>query len=682
MALAATGPASARVRDGEGAEGGMTPTAIAKIRLVTAVATSPDGSRVAHLVSVPRIPFVEEDGPAYSELHILRADGRVAPYISGQVNISDIAWTPDGSAVSHLAKRGKDEKTSIYAIPHDGGEARKVLSFDTDVTSHAWSPDGRRLAFLAREPTPKEIEDRRKKGFTQEIYEESLQPTKVWVASVGEDGTVSGKPKALDLPGSASELRWSPKGDRLAVALAPTPTVDDGYMFRRVHVVDAETGAILAKIENPGKLGQVSWSPDGTLIAMVSGADIHDTSEGRLMVAPATGGAPRDLIPGYAGHVKGIAWRDAETLIYLADEGVESTIGEISASGGSPRTLLAPGRLVVSGFDVAGGAAAMTGETPSHPAELHVAKLGEPGAAIEPKRATNSNPWLKDVRLAVQEVVTHKARDGLELQGVLIRPLDEKPGQRYPLILSVHGGPEAHVSNGWLTGYSNPGQLAAAHGFAVFYPNYRGSTGRGVEFAKLSQGDPAGKEFDDLVDAVDHLIEIGLVDKDKVGVTGGSYGGYATAWCSTRYSERFAAGVMFVGISDKISKTGTTDIPNEEYLVHARKRPWENWMGMLERSPIYHAEKGRTPLLILHGKEDPRVFPGQSMEIYRFLKTLGNAPTRLVFYPGEGHGNRRAASRLDYNLRMLQWMKHYLQGPGGEMPAMELDYPDFAKDAS
>ena len=243
-----------------------------------------------------------------------------------------------------------------------------------------------------------------------------------------------------------------------------------------------------------------------------------------------------------------------------------------------------------------------------------------------------------------------------------------------PLVLDVHGGPESHVRNGWMTGYSTPGQILAAKGIAVFAPNYRGSTGRGVAFSKLGQGDPAGKEFDDLVDAVDHLIASGLVDGAKVGITGGSYGGYATGWCSTRYSDRFAAGVMFVGISDKISKTGTTDIPEEEFLVHALRRPWDDWTLLLERSPIFHTDKAKTPLLILHGKEDPRVFPGQSLELYRFLKVRSQAPVRLVLYPGEGHGNLRAASRLDYNLRMVRWFAHYLQGPGGAMPPVEVDY--------
>jgi len=164
------------------------------------------------------------------------------------------------------------------------------------------------------------------------------------------------------------------------------------------------------------------------------------------------------------------------------------------------------------------------------------------------------------------------------------------------------------------------------------------------------------------------------VDRSKVGVTGGSYGGYATAWCSTRYSDRFAAGVMFVGISDLVSKAGTTDIPMEEMLVHASRWPWEDWKLMLERSPIFYANKARTPLLILDGKEDPRVHPSQSLVMYRYVKVLSKAPVRLVLYPGEGHGIRFAAHRLDYNLRMIQWMEHYLKGPGGEPPPYEIEY--------
>ena len=148
----------------------------------------------------------------------------------------------------------------------------------------------------------------------------------------------------------------------------------------------------------------------------------------------------------------------------------------------------------------------------------------------------------------------------------------------------------------------------------------------------------------------------------------------AVAISAPSSADRFAAGVMFVGISDSISKCGTTDIPEEMFLVHHRKRLWDDWDYFLKSSPIYHADKHKTPLLILHGKADPRVHPSQSLELHRNLKIRGQAPVRLVLYPGEGHGNRRAASRLDYNLRMLQWMEHYLKGPGGAPPPYELDY--------
>jgi len=298
------------------------------------------------------------------------------------------------------------------------------------------------------------------------------------------------------------------------------------------------------------------------------------------------------------------------------------------------------GELVVLAIDVGGtGEAALVAQTPRHPNEVY--SLAAAGG--EAARRTTSNDWLADLRFAEQTVIRHEARDGLELEGILIHPLDYEPGRRYPLILSVHGGPEAHDRNGWLTGYSAPGQVAAARGFFVLYPNYRGSTGRGVEFSKISQADATGPEFDDLVDAVDHLIEIGLVDGERVGITGGSYGGYASAWGTTYYSERFAASIPFVGISNAISKMGTTDIPQEMYDVHHRKWLWDDWEYFAKASPIYYVTRNRTPTLILHGKEDPRVHPSQSLELHRHLKTLGQAPVRLVLYPGEGHGNRRSA---------------------------------------
>ena len=160
--------------------------------------------------------------------------------------------------------------------------------------------------------------------------------------------------------------------------------------------------------------------------------------------------------------------------------------------------------------------------TMSHPNEVFVLRSNE----NQPRRMTVTNPWLNEVEMGRQEVVRYQARDGeFEIEGMLIYPVDYQSGDRIPLITQVHGGPEAHYSNGWLTSYSMPGQMAAAKGYGVFYPNYRGSTGRGIEFVHSSQGDLAGKEFDDIVDGVDYLIERGIADPDRIGVTGSSYGG-------------------------------------------------------------------------------------------------------------------------------------------------------------
>jgi dipeptidyl aminopeptidase/acylaminoacyl peptidase len=299
------------------------------------------------------------------------------------------------------------------------------------------------------------------------------------------------------------------------------------------------------------------------------------------------------------------------------------------------------------------------------------------------RKVTQHNTWLNDVALAPQSTFMYEARDGEKVEGLLITPKGEAPEKGWPLILMVHGGPEAHYSDGWLTAYSMPGQYAAAKGYAVYYPNYRGSTGRGVAYAKQHQNDYAGKEFNDLVDGVDALAKAGIIDRDRVGITGGSYGGYASMWGATALTEHFAAAVAFVGISNQVSKFGTSDIPNEMHLVHSLKWPWEdNWMNLLERSPIFHAGKADTPILILHGEKDTRVHPSQSMELYRSIKVRTDTPVRLVFYPNEGHGNRHAAAQYDYALRLMRWMDTYLAEDATrqtEKPPFDLGLADKLK---
>jgi len=647
---------------------GLTLKQIAELKQVSDAAMSPDGRLIAYTRVTPRTPGEGEDGPAWTELHLIGEDGQSRPFITGKVNISSISWTPDSREVVYLSKRDDDEHTRLYSIPVAGGESRPVATLETAINGYSLSPDGRRAAVLAFEAEPEDRAKAKEMGFSQYVFEEEWTPRRLYLVDLEDDDA---EPRMVPLDGSAQHVEWSPAGDRLAVSVTPRELVDDTLMFQRIRIITPE-GEELGRVNNPGKLGEFVWSPNGKRLAFIATEDIHDTAAGRLMVAGDRGGEWTHLMPGLQGHVMGVDWRDEETLLFISHEGVESRLAQIRFDGSRQRTIADLGGPIWRSLSAGeGGRIAVTADTPTHPTELYLASA----TGGTPQRLTNSNPWLADVDLARQEVVSYEARDGMEIEGVLVYPLDYRRGRRYPLILGVHGGPESHYSNGWTTSYSMPAQTAADEGYFMFFQNYRGSTGRGVEFALTSQGRPAQEEFDDLVDGVDHLISEGMVDGDKVGITGGSYGGYASAWGATYYSDRFAAAVMFVGISEMISKLGTTDIAEEMYYVHYRTWPWEDWDMFDRASPVRYVERAQTPILILHGDADPRVDPRQSKILHRYLKLQEDGPpVRLVFYPGEGHGNRRAAARYDYSLRMMRWMNHYLKGPGGDPPPTTIDY--------
>ncbi len=660
---------------------------LAAIREVREVELSPDGRWVATAWNVPRRPGQDDDGRAWTELHVVPFEGGpTRAYVHGEVNVSEIRFTADSRFLTYLAKRGDDEHAAVWSIPLEGGESRKILEHDEKITAYRVSPDGTRVAFVAKEPESKERKKIKKKGYKQEVFEEDWRPAKLWIGSVAladpppQDPSAEpaaeeeqSEPHALEIEGSVFGVEWSPDGTRLALSVAPRPLIDDRYMQRKVRIVQVEDGRTVAELANPGKLGELAFSPDGDHIALLSAEDPNDPSAGRLLVGRAGGGALEDLLPDFEGHVSRIAWQDARTVMFVADIGVETTLGEVDLRTKKQKTHLrsADGSPVLTGLSVAadGARAAFVGATPSHPSEVYAMAHGDKQA----RRLTDGNPWLAHVALARQEVVRWKARDGLELEGMLLHPLGNTAGSPAPLLLMVHGGPESLDRNGWVTRYSRPGQIAASEGYAVLYPNYRGSTGRGVAFSKLGQGDAAGPEFDDLVDAVDHLVQLGIADRDRVGITGGSYGGYATAWCATRFTDRFRAGVMFVGISNKVSKGLTTEIPIEDKMVHTRFDPWTRWQFSLERSPVFYAEGSRTALLIAAGQDDTRVHPSQSLQLYRALKLIGKTPVRYVRYPGEGHGNRKAAARDDYVRRLMRWMNHFVRDKRDDLPPWELE---------
>jgi dipeptidyl aminopeptidase/acylaminoacyl peptidase len=598
------------------------------LKQVTAARLSPDGERIAYLLQVPREIYKDTDGPPYHELHVTDFEGNSKPYVSGDIDITDIAWAMDGESIFFLAKRDAEaDFNSLYRIRVDGGEAEQLFTHVNGIQRIYPSPDGGSIAFTATDAPPEKFKELQEKGFKAVVYEESVFPTKVWMLDLE-----TLEAEAHELPGSASDFAWSSDGGRYAVALAPTPLVDDSYTSRDIHVVDTASAKVQGKMGSIGKLGPFAFSPDGERIAYIGSVDINDPSSGRLYVTSSSGGERREVVPEYLGHVSNFVWSDDANIRWLGNRGVytewaTASVFETESPGKEPQS--GPIIRTVHG----------------NPGQETVAAIAD----AEPLRLTESNPFLGERELAKQEAITYTARDGLELDAILIHPAKRERGGN-PLVIIAHGGPEAHYSNGWMTGYSRPGQVFAADGYAVVYPNY------------------------DLVDAKRHLVEEGLVDADRVGITGGSYGGYASMWSASALTDEYAAAVAFVGISDQISKFGTGDIPYEMHNVHALAWPWDDWMWLLERSPIYHADKTKTPLLIMGGDRDPRVHPSQSLEMYRFVKIRTDTPVRLVIYPDEVHGNRNTAAQYDYSLRLVRWMDHYLKGPGGEPPPYELGH--------
>jgi dipeptidyl aminopeptidase/acylaminoacyl peptidase len=638
------------------AQDGLTPLDIAKIEYVSSAVINEAGTKIAYTVVVQADPL-KENSAASLKLWLYDVVGKTSiPFIT-QGSLRGVQFRPDHATITFLARRDGDSGTSLYEIPLAGGEALKLFEHNTSILSYEWSPDGDKIVFRARESKNKESA----LPYEPVIYEENLSLTKAFVSNLADASL------GIPLEGQCYSAHWSPDGSKLSISTAPTALVDDSYMKQVINIIDANSLETVSKLAHAGKLGDFAWSPDSKNIAMIAGADIHDPTAGRLLIAAAEGGTPKSIIPDFEGHFETIEWADEKTIRFIASEGVYTSVGTIASNGKKFQKFIDKGN---TAFDVLSsannGTLALVGSAGDHPKELFIYD-GKTSSKI-----TNSNPWLADKKLGRQEVVTYKAKDGLEIEGIVILPSDFQEGKKYPVITVVHGGPEAHYDNGWLTGYSMPGHMGAAADFVVFYPNYRGSTGRGEKFAKSSQGDPGGLEFDDIVDGVDYLIDNGMVDKNKVGVTGGSYGGYATAWMSTRHSDRFAAGVMFVGISNNLSKWGTSDIPEEMFLVHSRKRIWDDYEFFLKRSPIYYADQAKTPLLILAGAGDTRVDPGQSKELYRHIKTRTETPVRLVLYPGEGHGNRNSTARFDYSLRMMRWFNLYLKEDSSILPDNEL----------
>ena len=649
----------------------MTSHDLFRIEQVVESAISPDGKRIAYILNRKR-PFTDGKGADYRDLHVLNlSTGEDRAYLTGNNYLYSLGWTSDGSRMTFLSNL--DSRTmQLYGMYLDGGAPYRITNLPASVSEYEWRPGKNQVALISSRSTVSVDAELRRMGFDAEVFEEGLSERNLYLYDLDTRALTQ-----LNREGAVYAIRWNPQGDKIAAQIAPNNLVDDSYMFKKIHLVDPATQTATRLIDNPGKLTEMAWSPDGRHLAFVSAVDISDPVSSSLYVVAADNTQPfeklRNYTEGFEGSVDQVGWKDNETVLFSAHESVDVTISEIGLKSKKRKLLLEGGKVVIAGaFGQSGATLAFTGNTPAHPNEVFTFSLDTQSL----RRHTHYNDWLAGKKMGKQVKVSYKARDGLRIDGLLIYPVDYQEGTRYPMITYIHGGPESCEHNGWSTAYSKWGQVAAGQGFVVFMPNYRASSGRGVAFSKADQMDLGDEEFLDVIDGIDYLDKQGLIDKARVGMGGGSYGGYFAALAATRYSEHFAASVAFVGVSNQISKRHTTDIPYEDYYVHWLIWTEENIELMYDRSPVKYANKNQTPTLILHGKEDPRVNPTQSLELYRQLKMHGKAPVRLVWYPGEGHGNRYAAAQLDYSLRTMQWFSYYLKGDKdrSQMPPMEVEY--------
>lgn len=364
----------------------LTPLQVAKIQNVNNVSISPDGNKVAYTLRVQANPL-EENRSARNELYLLDLlTGESTPFVT-TMGVSAVRFRPKHNSITFLGKRQADQVNGIYEISLEGGEAQKIYSFPTSIAGYEWAPDGNHLAFMA--PELKESgPDESPLPYQPEIYEENLTQRRGYVANVAMNNHLH----RLQQEGSIYQMRWSPDGKRLAIAMAPTPLVDDYYMRQQVKIVNHHGDSVLAEVKHRGKLGQIEWSPNGKLLGMIAGADIHDPIAGRLFVVSAEGGTPNNLKPDYEGKFEQFQWADNNTLNFLASKSVWSIYGSINKDGSGMQTIINTGGPILQSFSKSGnGDLAFVADSPTHPAEVYVMKNGQ----STPKRMTNSNPCLR-----------------------------------------------------------------------------------------------------------------------------------------------------------------------------------------------------------------------------------------------------------------------------------------------
>jgi dipeptidyl aminopeptidase/acylaminoacyl peptidase len=642
----------------------MIPADLFRLQWLTDARIAPDGRLVAFTVT-----RLDEEADDYrSAIWLVPADGSASPrrLTSGGGKDSAPRWSPDGTRLAFLSDR-EGGRAQIYVMDVTGGEARQLTAIPQGAGAPVWSLDGTRLVTVVRTG-----------GETQSCDHNGRPKTPparlitVLKYRANAEGFIYDRRRHLfvvnALTGETRQLTdgdwhdtqptWSPDSRHLAFVSARHADRDHDRT-EDLFVIDAEGGEPVRLTPGDGACALPAWSPDGQTIAYLGHADAEDVPRNsRLWLVPAAGGIPRCLTTAVDRHLEisetaAPLWQtDGSALVVgLQDRGTTGVI-QVQVAHGTVNPLIS-GRRSVTSYSVAGTTVAFTASAPHRPAEVYVyTALGE-------RQVTDLNAaWRAEVELPEPEHFTVHS-GGYDIDAWVLRPVGCEPGQRYPALVNIHGGPFAQY--GWT--FLDEFQVQAGAGYVVICCNPRGSSGREEAFARAIVGCPGEPDSADVLATLDEALQrYDCIDPARLGLIGGSYGGYLTGWI-VGHSDRFAAAVPERGLYNRYSKDGTSDIWSG--YTYLRVRQWEDPELYWHYSPIAYVCNIRTPLLILHSEEDFRCPIEQAEQLFTALKQM-RREVQLVRFPGENHELSRSGKpshRIQRFRYILDWLAEKLAPP-------------------